>query len=394
MRRVRQSGEAAPTRLVHVTTVPETLRFFHGQIGFLRSRGYEVHVVSSGGDVLEAVGMREGVPFHAVPMEREIRPLRDVRALWRLWRLLVRLQPDIVHSHTPKAALLGTLAGRGARVPAVMISIFGLRQITCTGWTKWALDKTTRISCQLADLVWCDSYSIRDLVAEKGICPSDKLIVLGQGSVNGIDTDNVFSPDIYGAEVRHAIRGQFGIPSDALVVGFVGRIVGDKGMHEVADAWRRLRERYPLLHLLLVGTFEASDPLSFEDEAMIRSDVRIHYAGQQETVGPFLAAMDISVLPSYREGFGVANIEAAAMSLPVVTTSIPGCWDSVVEGVTGSLVPTKNAEALAEAIARYCDDAELRLSHGRAGRDRVRTAFRQEAIWADLDAAYSAMLRS
>lgn len=380
------------TRLVHITTVPLTLRFFHGQIHYLQTHGYDVQIVSSGGTLLDEAAEREKVEVHAVAMSREIDPVRDVLSLVRLCRVLRQVRPDVVHSHTPKAALLGTIAARVTRVPAVAISIFGLPQMTRRGIAGRVLDGTAWVSCSLADAVWCDSQSIRTVVERRGLCSPRKLMVLGQGSVNGIDAEGEFSRDIHGPAVRAEIRRQCGIPIDAVVLGFVGRITRDKGMHELASAWRQLARQYPSLHLLLVGPFETADPLAPGDEQLFRTHDRVHLAGLQQRVAPYFAAMDVCVLPSYREGFGVTNIEASAMELPVVSTAIPGCVDSVVDGVTGTLVPARDVAALVRAVSAYCDDPGVRERHGRAGRARVLKDFRQEVIWSELDQLYRRIL--
>jgi glycosyltransferase involved in cell wall biosynthesis len=379
-------------KLAFVTTIPMTLGFFRGHIRHLQSRGFKIHVVSSPGAALDEFG-RGGVAPHAVDMERAIRPGRDLMSLYQLYRVFRAVRPTLVHAISPKAGLLAPLAARLTNTPAVMLSSFGLPQITKTGALRHLLDATTRASCALADRVWCDSGSMRDYLATAGLCRRDKLIVLGQGSVCGVDADHRFSPARCDATTRGAVRARYGIPAQARVVGFVGRLVRDKGLHELALAWRDLRARSPDLHLLLVGPWESRDPLPPEDEALFRFDPRVHLAGRREDIPEHLAAMDVNVLPSYREGFGVTNIEAAAMSLPVVSTRIPGCVDSVIDGVTGTLVPPRDPAALTAALEAYLGSTELRRLHGNAGRQRVLRAFRPEMLYQALCQAYLQLLR-
>jgi glycosyltransferase involved in cell wall biosynthesis len=378
-------------KVIHITTVPFTFRFYVGHIRFLKSQGVEVQAISSPGDELgslEEVGRREEIPFHPVPLARRISPLRDVGCLRELCRVLRREQPDIVHSHTPKAALLGTLAARAVGVRVVLMTINGLRQMTQGGLPRRVLDVATWLPCRLADRVWCDCASLRDYLLARGLCPPEKTILFGSGSVMGVDAEKTFSPQRCGREVREATRTEHGIPQEAMVLGYLGRIVADKGMRELAAAWRRLRERYPTLHLLLVGPFDSTDPLSPADEALFRTDDRVHLTGLRDDVAEHLAAMDVFVMPSYREGFGVVNIEAAAMALPVVSTCIPGCVDSVRDGVTGVLVAPRDAELLETAISRYIDDPVLRRQHGLAGRQRVLQEFRPADVWESLYRLY------
>jgi glycosyltransferase involved in cell wall biosynthesis len=374
--------------LILVTTVPDSLAFFHGHMGYLRAHGFYIHAVSSPGPLADQFSARAQIPVCAIPMERSISPRRDWVALWRLRRLFRTLRPDIVHSHTPKAGLLGTLAARLAGVPVVLLSVFGLPQMTRTGLTRHLLNMTTWLACLAAHRVWCDSFSMREYLAQKRLCPDSKIIVLGHGSVAGVEAQEVFSPILHGAAARAEIRAKYSIPSAALVIGFVGRIVCDKGMHELAGAWRRLREQYADAHLLVVGKFEDQDPLSPADELLFRTDPRIHLAGHQTEVAPYYAAMDIFTMPSYREGFGITNIEAAAMALPVVSTRIPGCVDSVQDEITGMLVPPRDIFALTKALRRYADDSLLRYRHGHAGRARILRDFVPGDIYSGLMQEY------
>jgi glycosyltransferase involved in cell wall biosynthesis len=168
---------------------------------------------------------------------------------------------------------------------------------------------------------------------------------------------------------------------DARVVGFVGRIVRDKGVEDLINCWRIIRDEFPDVHLLVVGPFEPRDPVSSETEKILMNDHRIHLVGSTWETPPLYNAMDLLVLPSHREGFPVVPLEAAAMGLPVVATRIPGCIDAVVDGVTGFLIPPQDPPALCEALRRYLVDPELRRRHGRAGRERVLSDFRPESIW-------------
>ncbi|MGC4002369.1 MAG: glycosyltransferase family 4 protein [Pirellulales bacterium] len=379
---------------MHITTVPVSLNFFRGQIGYLKEHGFTVSAISSPGEELDAAAVREEIDLYGVRMSRGIDPLRDIVSLFRLWRLLRRLRPRIVHSHTPKAALLGTIAARLTGTPAVMVSIFGLAQMTRTGLKRKLIDFMTRTSCRLAHRVWCDGDSMRNYLIEQNLCPAEKVVVLGAGSSNGVDAAGAFNPARYSRQDRDALRASYGIPIDVPVVCFVGRIVADKGMRELAAAWRRLRVEFPDLRLLIVGPFESQDPLEPADEHLLRNDDRIHLAGMRNDVPLHLASVDVLVNPSYREGFNVALLEASAMGLPVVASRIPGCVDPVVEEVTGLLVPKRDSTALADAIAKYLRDPELRAAHGSAGRSRTLKSFQPASIWTALEKEYRALVET
>ena len=379
-------------KLVHVTTVPMTLRFYSGQVGYMKSRGFEVHAISSPGPMLDEFGRVEEVAVHAVPMHRRVSPIRDAVSLFRLWRLLRRLRPDIVHSHTPKGGLIGMLAAWLARVPVRIYNIHGLPVMTAKGLRRFLLTWSERVSCRLAHQVLCVSRSMREEAIERKLCPAGKVKVLLGGSCNGVDAKGRFNPT-GSAAARIEARREWGIPEGALVVGFVGRIVRDKGIVELVEAWKRLRREVDSLHLLIVGPFEPQDPVPSEVAQYLTDDDRVHLTGENLDTPRLFAAMDILVLPTYREGFPVVPLEAAAMGLPVVATRVPGCTDAVVDGRTGTLVPVRDPESLAEAISKYAGDARLRRAHGQAARQRVILDFLPEGIWEATYGEYERLLR-
>lgn len=382
-----------PIRLVHITTVPMSLSFLRGQVGFMKARGFEVHAISSPAEELGAFGEREGIPVVAVEMPRRITPGGDLIALWKLRGILRRIRPEIVHAHTPKGGLLGMIAAWLAGVPVRVYHMRGLPLMTASGWKRALLRGTEKVSCRLAHRVFCISRSLRDVAIAEGLCPPGKIEVLAGGSGNGVDAVGRFSPERLGDEVRWRVRQELGIPSDARVVGFVGRVVRDKGITELAEAWESLREELPDLRLVVAGRFESQDPIPDEVARQLREDERVHLAGRVGDMPPLYAAMDIVALPTYREGFGNVCIEAAAMEIPVVATRIPGCVDAVNDGVNGTLVPPRDAPALAEALRGYLKDPELRRRHGQAGREWVLREFRQEAIWEAMFGEYRRLLR-
>lgn len=214
------------------------------------------------------------------------------------------------------------------------------------------------------------------------------------GSSNGVDSGDRYHPDRLPAGTRETTRARYGIPDDALVVGFIGRVVRDKGIVELAEAWRSVRERFPEARLLIVGPLEPQDPLPAGVEDALRADAQVVLAGEDFDTPPLYAAMDVFALPTYREGFPNVLLEAAAMRLPVVATRVPGCTDAVEDGTTGLLVPDHDGPALAEALTRYLADPELRATHGAAARARVERSFRRDMIWSALEAEYLSLLVS
>lgn len=379
---------ARPLRLVHVTTVPETLLFLRGQAGYLRARGAEVHAISSPGPELADVAA-EGVVCHPLAMRREIAPAADARSLARLWRALRRLRPDVVDAHTPKAGLLAMLAARLAGVPVRVYHLHGLRYATARGARRALLRTTERVACALSSRVLSVSRTNARILVVEGIADPGKVRVLLGGSINGVDAAR-FRPAA--PEARRAARAALGIPPAAPVIGYVGRLVREKGVGELAEAWRTLREELPQARLLLVGPIEHQDPLPAGVLAALRADPRVRLHGLDRDTPRLYAAMDVVALPSWREGLPVVPLEAAAAGLPVVATAVPGCVDAVQDGATGTLVPPRDAPALAAALRAYVRDPALRERHGTAARARVVAEFDPSRLWEALHAEYLALL--
>lgn len=381
-------------RLVHVTTVPLSLLFLRGQAGYMRERGYEIQAISAPGEELEAFSRAEGIVVHSVPMLRRITPVRDLFSLFRLVRLLRRLDPHIVHSHTPKGGLLGMISATLASVPVRVYHMRGLPMVTARGFRRLLLRTAEWVSCRLAHRVICVSHSVRQLALAERLCPPEKAVVLAGGSGQGVDARGRFDPDRLEPGSAASVRARYGIEPDVPVIGFVGRIVREKGICELLQAWRSLRRSYPDAHLLMVGPIEPQDPLPPEAEESLRGDPRIHMAGMQRELPPFYAAMDVVVLPTHREGFPNVPLEAAAMRRPVVATRVGGCVEAIEEGVTGILLEPRDPAAIVAAVATYLDSPELRAAHGSAGRERVVREFSPLVIWEALVGEYLRLLCS
>jgi glycosyltransferase involved in cell wall biosynthesis len=379
-------------RIVHVITIPESFGLMRGQLSYMAARGVAISAISSPGEALDALAERERVPVFAVPMARRITPFADAVAVLRIYRVLRQIRPDIVHAQTPKGGLLGTIAAWLARVPVRIYHIRGLPLTVATGMRRVLLLVTERIACGLASQVLCVSHSLRAVAVAEGLCPAGKIKVLGGGSGNGVDADERYNPQRIGSQ-RETIRNALGLPADAIVAGFVGRIVRDKGVIELTRAWSKIREEFPNLHLLVVGRFEDQDPIPDDVGEALRTDPRVRVVPWWDDMPALYSAMDLVVLPTYREGFPNVPLEAAAMGLPVVATNVPGCIDSVRDGVTGTLVPARDPVALEEAIRSYLRNPERGRAHGHAGRERVLRDFRQQAVWDALRAEYSRLMR-
>jgi len=368
-----------------------SLMFLRGQIAHLKRHGYELIAVSSPGEELKRFGKEQDIDVVGVEIPRAIPPLRDTRALAELTSVLRRLRPTIVHAHTPKGGLLGMLAASLARVPVRVYHMRGLPMMTAIGPRRRLLSLTERVSCRAAHQVISVSASIKDIAIAERLCPARKITTLAAGSGNGVDTDR-FDPKALDTGARQTTRARYDIPNNALVLGFVGRIVQDKGVVELLDAAEQLFAEFPSLHLLLVGMLEEKDAVPARVRERLANHPQIHWRGADWNTPPLYAAMDIVALPTYREGFPNVPLEAAAMKLPIVATDIPGCRDAIVHEQTGILIPVRDTTALAGALRRYLTDESLRTRHGESARGRVLAEFRQEAIWNGIHDTYQTLL--
>ena len=382
-------------KLVHIVTVPESFAFLRGQTRYMAQRGFEITGISSAGPYQTMFRNAEPVCLITIEMTRRITPIRDLVAVARLVRALRAIRPHIVHAHTPKGGLLGMLASVIARVPVRVYHMRGLPLTTATGPRRAILALTERMACGFASRVLCVSHSVRAEAITERLAAPGKIVTLHRGSGNGVDAATAFNPDLPGGDKcrrREAFRTRLQIPEDAGVVVFLGRVVRDKGLVELAEAWESLSERHADAHLVVVGPFEPQDRLPAPTVEILRGHPRIHLIDRTADVRSVYSAADLVVLPTFREGLPNVLLEAAAMRLPVVATRVSGCIDAVVDGTTGTLVPPRNPAALAAAIERYLLDATLRVRHGDAGRSHVLASFQQEAIWSATHEEYRALL--
>ncbi|MGH9604927.1 MAG: glycosyltransferase family 4 protein [Terracidiphilus sp.] len=328
----------------------------------LREAGFYVTLVSSPGELLDRTAESEGVQSVAIPIERKIAPLADIVSLVRLWLLLRRLKPDLVEFSTPKAGLLGSVAAMLCRVPQRVYMLRGLKLETSSGLKREILLAAERAAAACAHSVLCNSESLRAKAFDLGVAPASKLHLLGEGSSNGVDTER-FSPG------KSQVRARLGLPADAFVIGFVGRLTRDKGLPELLRAFDSIVRVQPSAHLLLVGWFDrAEDKLDLSLRALIDRHPQIHWTGFVNDPAAYYRAMDVLVHPTWREGFPNAVLEAASTGVPVITTISTGSRDSVVPEVTGLLIPPGYPEAIAEAVLKLLNDPRRRRRMGRAAR--------------------------
>ncbi len=373
-------------KIVYIVTVPITAKaFLVGHLSYLREHGHEVILITSPDPLLDQVGAQEGVTVIGVPMQREISPLADAKSLWQLWRVLRDIKPDAVTAGTPKAGLLGMIASWLLGVPLRTYVLHGLRLETLHGLRRRIMTFTEHICVACAHKVVCVSQSLRQKYIDEGFADASKTLVLASGSASGVIAERHLPRSL--DQNWLVLRQQLGIPADALVIGFVGRFVRDKGIGELVAAFQAIRKRHLQCCLLLIGTFETGDPLDVAVVQYLQAALAnsaqsgVYGTGWVADVAPYYPVMDVLALPTYREGFPISPLEASMCEVPVVGTLATGMVDAVVNGKTGLLVSIGDVTALTNALLQVLENVELRQQLGMAGRQRTLASFLPNQIW-------------
>lgn len=377
---------------MRITTVPLSLeKLLEGQLGHM-SHFYEVTAISSDCERLDSYGKMEGVPTFCVPLTRKITPWTDLKAVLILYKYFKRNRPSMVHTHTPKAGLVGMLAARMAGVPIRLHTVAGLPLMEATGMKRWLLTRAERMTYRCAHRIYPNSTGLVTYILKRKWALTEKVKLLGTGSSNGIDT-NYFSANAFPTESGPTIRATLGISETDLVFCFVGRIVRDKGIHELVTAFDHIDQEKTPCTLLLVGPFEDDlDPLDHAIRIRMDAHEKIVMTGYQDDIRPYLLSSDIFTFPSYREGFPNTVMQAGAMGLPVIATDINGCNEIITDGVNGLLIPSKDHEALLQAMKYLMTDENIRSKMSGKARTMITTRYERSSFWTTLKQEYDGLL--
>jgi glycosyltransferase involved in cell wall biosynthesis len=370
-------------KLLRITTVPISLAtLLKGQLAFMAKQNFDVLAVSADGPEIEQL-KSDGIAHVTINMTRKITPLQDLIALWKLILLIRKFKPAIVHTHTPKAGLVGMLAAWICRVPVRLHTVAGLAWIETTGVRRSLLKRMEWLTYACATRVYPNSKALRNFLLMEMRFNPDHVKVIGSGSSNGIDC-RIFTRSAVSEDPIQAIRNQHGIKPGDMVFCFVGRIVRDKGIVELVSAFERLVNEQPCW-LLLVGHREPDlDPLPAETLQIINNSPAIIEAGFQTDVRPWLAASQVFVFPSYREGFPNVVMQAACLELPCIVSDINGCNEIIQHGHSGLIIPVKDIDSLYAAMKQLAGDSILRTAMGKAGAAFVSANFDQQVVWKEL----------
>lgn len=374
-------------KLIRVTTVDLSLHvLLEGQLGFL-NREFEVVGVAADTGLLKAVGEREGIRVIEVPMHRDIALWSDIKCLCRLVRIFRKEKPFIVHSNTPKGSLLSMIAARLTLVPNRIYLVTGLRFQGERGAKRWLLKTMERIACSCATKVIPEGHGVRKTLIVEGITRKP-LEVVHNGNINGIDVA-YYSQEAC-PKSREEMRRELGLGEDDFVFVFIGRIVGDKGMNELAEILRCAQD--DRIKLILVGAFESElDPLEDGNEKFFRTSGNVRYVGYQSDVRPYLLAADALVFPSYREGFPNVVMQAGAMGLPSIVTDINGCNEIIVEGENGRIIPPRDKDALMNMMTWFVNHPSEVARMASNAREMIASRYDRQDVWNALLEMYKSL---
>jgi glycosyltransferase involved in cell wall biosynthesis len=375
-------------KLIRTSTIALSLDYLlKGQLSFLNHH-YEVVAVSGQDAHLENVAQREGVRTINVEMQRAIRPLQDLVSLWKLFWVFKKEKPQIVHSITPKAGLLSMLAAKMAGVPIRIHTFTGLIFPSKKGMLQQLLIAMDRLLCWAATNIIPEGNGVKnDLITYK--ITAKPLVVLANGNVNGIDT-HYFSPEVIPAKEKENLRKALQLEPSDFVYVFVGRLVGDKGINELVAAFKNLSNAD--VKLLLVGPYEKElDALKAATLQEIEQNKNILTVGFQQDVRAYFAISDVLVFPSYREGFPNVVMQAGAMGLPSIVTNINGCNEIITEGVNGTIIPVKDAEAIYIAMKKMINEVDFRSHLQYNARQIIVSRYEQKVVWEAILAEYKSI---
>ena len=376
------AASGRPIRVLEYAAIDGSLTFVLPMSRALKADGFDVLSAAQKSDYGPDHAV-SGIPWIDLPVPRQLRPLAILKAIWLTVMLLRRHAVDIVHVHTFSAGIIGRVAGWLARTPIIVYSAHGWLYTPHTPrWKKRLIVLIERIFSLITDFFFVISQEEMDMgVRDRIFGPRGRCLTLGIG----IDTDT-FDPANVSSDVRMALRRELGIGPQDRVIGYVGRIVAEKGLLELGRAFGALHKADPRVRLLIVGTAGASERDTtcqrHLDEQLAADGCKdaVIFAGWRKDIRELLAICDIFALPSYREGMPVSLLEAMSMALPCVATLIPGCREEVVDGVTGYLIPAQQWEPLARRLGDLLGDPRLATEMGTAGRQRVAALFSRTKV--------------
>ncbi len=378
-------------KIIRITTIPGSMAtLLRGQLRFMNDY-YEIIGISSSGEDVAALEKQENIIMLPVDMTRNISPLKDLKSAYQLFKLIRKEKPYIVHTHTPKAGTLGMLAARMAGVPNRLHTIAGLPLLETTGARRKLLNIVEKVTYSNATLVLPNSFGLKKIIKDHKFTTDNKIKIIGKGSSNGINTD-YFDKSKIDSKQQNILKKQLNISDDDFVFIFVGRLVRDKGINELINAFTAISKTSKGIKLLLVGGLEDDlDPLSDATLKEIETNDSIVSVGWQTEVRAYFAIANALVFPSYREGFPNAVLQACAMELPCIVTDINGCNEIITDKKNGLIIQPKSEEELQKAMQYLLDNPLKTNNLAATARPNILENYKREVIWEELLKLYKSL---
>jgi glycosyltransferase involved in cell wall biosynthesis len=378
-------------KILHICALGGTAKsLLKPQIDYLLSRNLSVEIACSIDPYFEKL-QQQGYAIHPIPIDRKISPVLNIKSIYALVNLIRKQQYDLVHVHTPIAAVLGRVAAKIAGVKRIVYTSHGLPFHDRSSLKEYTLySNVEKFAALLTDLILSQNHEDIATAKKLGLCPPEKIAYLG----NGVDIDR-FKRDRLDPIHQTQLRKSLGIPDTAdLIIGTIGRLTRKKGCGYLIEATVKLLSQFPNLHTIVIGSEVTGDPEPIKAEVMKRIrtlgiEKHFTFTGSRQDISELLGLLDIFTLPTFsHEGLPRSILEAMAMGLPVVATDIRGCREAVIDGETGFIVPPQDSEKLAEALGRLLSDADFRQACGKAGRQRVETEYDENLVFDRLEQFY------
>ena len=381
-------------KLFRAATVPMYLKYLlKGQMAFMSKNGFNVTMISSDGQELNDVIENEKCAHIIIPLTRKITILKDLKATYNLYKLIRKEKPDIVHTHTPKAGIIGMLASYFAKVPIRLHTVAGLPLMEAIGFKRIILNFVEKVTYKCSTKVFPNSYGLKKIIVKHRFTSENKIKVIGNGSSNGIDT-SYFDPELFSIKDNEYLKTNLGINKTDFVFIFVGRIVSDKGINELVEAFHKICLVKENIKLLLVGPYEDElDPLQKKTKLLINNNENIISVGYQNDVRPYFSISNCLVFPSYREGFPNVVMQAGAMRLPSIVSDINGCNEIIENNINGFIIKLKSVNAIYDAMIKITSDKPLFNKLRLSSRYSIKMKYEREVYWGLLLNEYENLIK-
>lgn len=374
------------SNILHVFSVPFSINYFVGsQFIYLHEKKMNNYFVSCS-DSEELRLLSQKLQFHPLPVEikRSIDPISDIKAIYRLYKIIKQYEINKIVGHSPKGAMIAMIASKLAGINTRIYFRHGIFYETTKGFKRILLKNIDRLSGNLATKVICVSNAVKKISEQDKLNSKNKNIILGSGTCNGVDSTKQFNPYLKDSSEIDKLSKKLNIHEKHFVVGFVGRIVKDKGIEDLIRAWKLVCLKHKNAKLLLIGPIEKRDPVSQDCLVEIQNNPSIILVGSVDDTSIYYKFMDVFVLPTYREGFPTVVLEASSMELPIIVTKATGCEEAVIENETG-LFTTHDPFDISQNIEIFIKNPKMCNEFGKRGREFVKNNFDQEIIWNIID---------